>query len=163
MPEEEPTLEGKNAAKSRKWIVVAVAGLVLILGSFLGAWAAGLLSGGGEGEASAEPGREVNEVINLEPIVVNVASDRKMAYARIGLALGLHNATPGVPLFNTQLVIPRIKDELLAAVGRMSMEELLLPETKQVLKEQVQAFVNGVIKPGSGRVVEVYITDFIVQ
>ena len=47
--------------------------------------------------------------------------------------------------------------------SQTSMEELLLPETKQVLKEQVQAFVNGVIKPGSGRVVEVYITDFIVQ
>jgi len=45
----------------------------------------------------------------------------------------------------------------------MTPTDLLRPESKDQLKQRVRKFVNTLLEKGSGEVVEVYFTDFIVQ
>lgn len=164
--EREPQVVAPSSNR-KKWILISAGSLVLILAlSAAGAWLAGLLPFGQEAQAkgSAEPARpEVNQVISLPPVVFNLAASRKMTYARIGVSLGVHARKPEIPVINQDLLAPRVTDELLNSVGGMTPEELLRAETKTALKEQVAAYVNSLLPAESGKVVEVYFTEFIVQ
>jgi flagellar basal body-associated protein FliL len=150
---------------SRKWVLIAGGAVALLLVlALVGTWAMGVFPFSPPTEAEARPAKpEVNQVIKLEPVVFNLPAGRKMAYARIAVALGVHTPTPEAPAIRQDLLAPRITDELLGTVSVMSPEELLRPETRTALKEQIQAFVNGLLPEGSGKVVEVYFTEFIVQ
>ncbi len=159
---------GEAPNSKRKWIFLT-AGIVLLLAAgVVGIWAGGLLE---PSEVEAESQKvvekaaapEVNEVVSLDPIIVNLAGTGKMNYARLAVALGIHNVSPGSEIFRTEVMTPKIKDELLTTVGQMTPADLLRPEAKEQLKVQIRAFVNRLLEKGAGEVVEVYFTDFIVQ
>ncbi|MEJ2078249.1 MAG: flagellar basal body-associated FliL family protein [Acidobacteriota bacterium] len=168
MEEPQPT-EGEEAPKSkRKWIFLALAIVVLLVAGIAGIWAGGLLEPAQveaetKGPAKKAPPLEVNQVVNLDPVIVNLLGTTKMSYARIAVALGLHNNSPGSQIFREDVMVPKIKDELLSSVGQMTPADLLRPEAKDQLKKQIKLFVNNLLEKGSGEVVEVYFTDFIVQ
>lgn len=146
-----------------KWVFIAVGTFLVLALTFIGVWASGLLDSDIESEEQGEPKpATVNEVVNLEPIVVNLVGG-KTSYARIGIAFGVFNPTPGTALIHPDLMIPKIKDCLLNTVGQMTPEQLLQKETKTELKTRIAQFVNGLLPEESGEVVEIYFTDFIVQ
>lgn len=161
---DEKTEQPLEQTGSKKWILMAGGAALLLVLALVGTWAMGVFPFSPAAEAEAQPGKpEVNQVIKLEPVVFNLPAGRKMAYARIAVALGIHSPTPDAPAIREDLLAPRITDELLGTVSVMSPEELLRPETRTALKEQIQAFVNSLLREGSGKVVEVYFTEFIVQ
>lgn len=162
---EEKEAQAAEGKGSKKWIILGAAGLVIFATiGVLGAWMAGLFGGGQEAEPPPVPAKlTVNQMVSLPPVVFNLSGGRKMTYARIGVSLGISTPSPEIPLFDQALLGPRVTDELLNSVGGMSPEELLRPETKNALKEQIQAFVNSLIVGDTGKVVEVYFTEFIVQ
>ena len=153
-----------------KWIIIAAGViLVLVLGG-VGAWAGGLFdlvledsAAEAEEAPQVQPALEVNEVVTLDPVVVNLIAGGRMAYARIGVALGIHNPHLGAPVLNEKLVVPKVKDRLLNLVGEMNSEDLLKPETKLTIKQDLLTFVNNLVDDSEARVKEVYFTDFIIQ
>ncbi len=161
----EQTEQAVSQSGNRKWILISGGAVMLLLAlAVVAAWAMGVFPFSEPANAEAKPPKlEVNQVIKLEPVVFNLPAGRKMAYARIAVALGIHTPTPEAPAIREDLLAPRITDELLGTVSTMSPEELLRPETRTALKEQVQAFVNGLLPEGTGKVIEVYFTEFIVQ
>ena len=167
--ETESEAEGVETPKGkRKWIVIAAATALLLVVGMVGIWATGLLDPAGvEAETKADPAKtpppEVTEVVSLDPVVVNLVGNGKMSYARIAVALGIHNSSPGSEVFRKEVMVPKLKDELLTAVGQMTVADLLKPEAKDQLKARIKGFVNGLLEKDSGTVVEVYFTDFIVQ
>lgn len=169
--EESQQAEGEEAPKKkRKWIFVLLGIVVLLAAGFAGIWASGLLEPTqveaetkAQGPAKKAPPPEVNQVVSLDPVIVNLLGTGKMSYARIAVALGIHNNSPGSEIFREDVMVPKIKDELLSTVGQMTPTDLLHPESKDQLKQQIRKFVNSLLEKGSGEVVEVYFTDFIVQ
>jgi flagellar FliL protein len=167
--ETESEAEGVETPKGkRKWIVIAAATALLLVVGMVGIWATGLLDPAGveaetKADAAKTPPPEVTEVVSLDPVVVNLVGNGKMSYARIAVALGIHNSSPGSEVFRKEVMVPKLKDELLTAVGQMTVADLLKPEAKDQLKARIKGFVNGLLEKDSGTVVEVYFTDFIVQ
>lgn len=176
MPDEELNEQGPEAGEGeeapsskRKWIIISAAAVLFLAVVAAGVWASGLLDPS-EVEAESSPTAstkapppDVTEVVSLDPVVVNLLGTGKMSYARIAIALGIHNAAPGSEVFRREVMVPKIKDELLSTVGQMTSADLLRAETKEQLKSQIRKFVNGLLHKDEGEVVEVYFTDFIVQ
>jgi flagellar basal body-associated protein FliL len=60
-------------------------------------------------------------------------------------------------------MIPKLRDFCLGLFGQTTSEQLLTPEVKEAMKQDVMAFINEDLDPGKGKVVEVYFTEFIIQ
>lgn len=163
-PEPVENAETEQPVKGRRWILIASAAAVLIvLAVAVAAWAGGFFGEAEPAAADAKVQRVVNEVISLEPVVVNLVSPGRMSYARIGISLGVHNPSPGRPALNEDLVVPKVKDRLLSLLGGMDSGRLLQAETKDEIKAEVLGFVREMIGNEQAEVVEVYFTDFIIQ
>ncbi|GAB4244026.1 MAG: hypothetical protein Kow00109_19950 [Acidobacteriota bacterium] len=170
---EETQAQAEGEEKSSgwlRWILIAV-GAVVVLGAGAGAaWYFGVFGGEETVEAAAAPKEkkekkavEVNDVVNLDPIVVNLRTGSPMKYARIGISLGLHNPEPGAQVIDPVIVGPKLKDFLVFTISQMTSDDLLKAETKQELKDAIRKFVNKELKESEAEVVEVYFTDFILQ
>ncbi len=156
-----------------KWIIIAAGVLLVLALGGVGAWAGGLFDSVlGEQAAETEeaaavepakPAESANEVVKLDPVVVNLIPGSRLNYARIGVSLGVYNPKPGTPVINEELAVPKVKDRLLSLVGGMNSDDLLRPETKETIKKNLLSFVNQLIEEPGAKVKEVYFTDFIIQ
>jgi flagellar FliL protein len=150
---------------SKKWLLIAV-GLVVLLGG--GGGAAYFLGFSAEAEeateeTTAEGLNEINDIFQLEPLVVNLADEDDIRYARIGVSLGLVSAKPGEAIIEERLLIPKLRDRFLVLVGQKTSTELVSLEVKEALKKDIADFINRSLDPALGRVAEVYFTEFIIQ
>lgn len=156
LPEEE------QPRSSRKWLFISLGGVLAIVGTVTGLYFAGLLPGVSADEPE-EPQETVTEVFELEPLVVNLADREQIRYLRIGLSLGIFNPGGKAPLIDNQILLPKLKDYLLTTLGRKDASQLTLPETKNALKKELAEGINQMLGAAEGKVLEVYITEFIVQ
>ena len=163
---DEPIEDAKPGSK--KWILIAV-GLVvlLVLGGGAVYYFIGFSAEAEEVEAEQasvhQPPDQVNDVVALEPLVVNLADQGDIRYARIGVSLGLASASPGEPIIDERLIIPKLRDKCLVLVGQKTSQELGTPEVMADLKQAIASFINQELDPSQGRVNEVYFTEFIIQ
>lgn len=168
---QEPEEGGEKRSGLLKWILIGVAVLVVVGSGVGAAWYFGVFGGEETVEAAADgpkkekqkKTREVNDVVNLDPIVVNLRTGSPMKYARIGISLGLHNPEPGSEVIDPVILAPKIKDFLVFTLSQMTSDDLLRAETKQELKDAIRKFVNKHLAESEAQVVEVYFTDFILQ
>jgi len=150
---------------SKKWLLIIV-GLVVLLGGGGGAvYFLGFSAEAEENpeEATAEGLDEINDVFQLEPLVVNLADEDDIRYARIGVSLGLVSAKPGELVIEEKLLIPKLRDRLLVMVGQKTSNQLVSLEVQEALKTDIADFINQSLDPALGRVSEVYFTEFIIQ
>jgi len=118
MMEEPEQVEGEEAPKKkRKWIFVLLGIVALLVAGFAGIWASGLLEptrveaeAKTRGPAKKAPPPEVNQVVSLDPVIVNLLGTGKMSYARIAISLGIHNNSPGSEIFREDVMVPKIND-----------------------------------------------------
>ncbi len=167
MEDQYPAENGRTEAKagSRKWLLIIV-GLVVLLGGAGGAvYFFGFSAEAEELEEAPTTQKlnKVNDVFQLEPLVVNLADEDDLRYARIGVSLGLISAKPGAAIIDEKLMIPRLRDKFLVLVGQKTSVELAMTEVKEDLKKAIADFINAGLDPEQGRVAEVYFTEFIIQ
>jgi flagellar FliL protein len=162
-PAENEQIEAKGGSK--KWLLI-IAGLVVLLAGAGGAFYFFGFSAEAEKieeEPTAQELSKVNDVFQLEPLVVNLADEDEIRYARIGVSLGLVSARPGEVIIDEKLMIPKLRDKFLVLVGQKSSAELAATEVKENLKHSIADFINEGLDPELGRVGEVYFTEFIIQ
>ena len=162
-PAENEQTEEKGGSK--KWLLIIV-GLVVLLGGAGGAYYFFGFSAEAE-EIEEEPTvqelSEINDVFQLNPLVVNLADEGEIRYARIGVSLGLVSAKPGEVILDEKLMIPKLRDKFLVLVGQKSSADLAATDVKENLKKEIADFINEGLDPELGRVSEVYFTEFIIQ
>jgi len=167
MPEENKDAGTENQKSgSKKWIFLSIGLFLIIISSGTAAYLFGFFDAPEEEiseELTEEQSLVVTEVINLQPLVVNLSAESKMSYARIGITLGINNPNPGFEIFDRELMIPKIQDQFLASVGQKTSNDLLDTQIKEGLKLELQEQINAMLPDEGGRVVEVYFTEFIVQ
>ena len=93
------------------------------------------------------------EIMELEPVVINLSDGH---YIRIAIALGYTGDESEL-----KNKLPAINDVLITTVGAMSSKELISPEGKELLKENLLLKINSVLSGVQVR--NIFYREFIVQ
>jgi len=109
---------------------------------------------GGEGGSAEGKG---GEFVLMEPIIVNLASEKGKRFLKISIQL-----EPGSPATAQEITnrLPQVKDTLITVLSSKTSEELLTVEGKFALKEQIRARINNIIASG---VKNVFFVEFVIQ
>ena len=112
-------------------------------------------------QAAPNPEAQVKAVLHLEGFVVNLADPEGSHFLRIGIDLGLEKTLPSSGKEKDAAPTSRIRDAILVVLTTCRSEELMSPEGKAKLKENLVSALGEHV-PELG-VREVYFTDFLVQ
>ena len=92
-------------------------------------------------------------IMELEPVVINLSDGH---YIRIAIALGYTGDESEL-----KNKLPAVNDVLITTVGAMSSKELISPEGKELLKENLLLKINSVLSKVQVR--NIFYREFIVQ
>jgi len=152
--------EKKPPAGSKlKWIIIGLAFFALAGGA------------GGFGyfyfkkgrSAHAEPKKEepVRSTVSLEPFLVNLADKNESRFVKASFRLGFTEADKGSKLSANPVFVAAARDAIISLLTSKTSDQLLTPEGKTKLREEVQHRINE--SDPEAHVREVFIVDFIVQ
>ncbi|HZE89514.1 MAG TPA: flagellar basal body-associated FliL family protein [Verrucomicrobiae bacterium] len=122
-----------------------------------GANVAKAAAGEGGGESAAKSG----SLLNLEPFVVNLADPGGGRYVKCTFKLEVSDKPSLDAIQAEEAGIPKVRDRILALLSSRTAESLMTSQGKDLLKREVQARVNPLLR--MGKIQEVYITEFLVQ
>ena len=139
----------KGAKKGRKKVLVILAAVLLLGGG--GAWY--LLLGPGKSDEAAEekPAVELGEVINVEPISINLADGH---YLKLGLGLQSIAEVTHEPDGSIA------SDAAITLYSGRPMSELADPVQREALKQELKETLE---KKYHHDVVDVYFTEYVMQ
>jgi len=168
--ESKPVVENKAAAERKGkplklWILAGAGALILMaaVAAFLifpsirsapaSLWAR--KAGGG----GAQKHEQVKAALPLEPFLVNLADTDEIHFVKTTFQLGCaeepgEEATGGV-------AIAAIRDSIISLLSTKKAEQILTPQGKAVLRQEIRTRVNALVP--EMKVLEVYIVDFVVQ
>jgi flagellar protein FliL len=135
----------------------AVSGFVLVLVAGAIAW---MLASRTPIPSRAEQARRVRCTLHLETFVINLLEPEEKAYLRVGVDLGLDREFPCSEMRNGPS-LAQVRDTVLEVLAGTRAEDVLTPEGKRKLKEQILAALQARIPEMGAR--EVYFTDFLIQ
>ncbi|MFH7321355.1 flagellar basal body-associated protein FliL [Desulfurivibrio sp. D14AmB] len=155
--EKEAPQEGEEAPKKKSKIVFfAILGAALLL-----------LGGGGffayltflaPPPVEQESRQEIGEILSLEPFVVNLADPTGKRYLKIQIQIELENPQA---VENAERAVPRLRDNVIMMMTALSFEEVMTPEGKIRIRDELLERFNVVLRPD--RVRNIYFTEFVVQ
>jgi len=112
---------------------------------------------GGEGEAKKEEAPAKAKEFVLSEIVVNVAGSRGARYIKASVYF---DASPDV-LEELERQRARIIDLVSTTLAAKTMDELTSPTARGMLREEMTATCNGLLK--KGQIKNLYFVDFLIQ
>lgn len=169
--------EGEDAAVPQKkkrtfvWIVAGAAFLVaagvggLLLRDYLRPPQVVASDDAGRG-AQEEKGKEgieskVKSMMNLDPFIVNLADTDANRFVKLTLRLGLDEPGLGEEFDKNPVIVAAARDKIISILTTKTSDQILTPEGKDKLRTEVRDAVNPVLP--RGKIVEVFIMDFVVQ
>lgn len=151
-PEPAPAAaEPAAAGGKKKKLLIVVVGVLVVAGA--AAWFLLGRGGGREAEHAAEPAPEPGEVVQVEPISVNLADGH---YLRLGLGLQLTADAGG----HGPVDPSRALDLAIALYSGRPMAEVSDPATREALKAELKHQLDEAYH---GEVMDVYLTNFVTQ
>ncbi len=178
MAEENPE-ETPKSSQNKKLIIIAMGALVL--GGATTYFGVGFLGGSGDGdhattaedehyeeEAEEEPEDEyaprrlqVKSALSLEPFLVNLADQDDVRFVKATFSLGLDQEGLGEVLKGDPIAMAVARDSILSILSSKFSDEILTPEGKDTLKQEIKQQVNTVLPQGKVR--HVFIVDLVIQ
>lgn len=155
------------------WILVGVVSLVLA--GDLGFRAISYLKGTGTldpkaGSASgvkntgprgpAADKLESKSTVALEPFLVNLADRDAVRFVKVAFQLGMVTEKGSDEFTSNRAVVAATRDSVISLLSTMSSDQILSPEGKSRLREQLKKKVNSL---SEAKVADVYIVEFVVQ
>ncbi|ADH86406.1 flagellar basal body-associated FliL family protein [Desulfurivibrio alkaliphilus] len=152
---EAPDNEEEVPQKKSKTLFFIIVGVALLL-----------LAGGGfftyttflappHDEDAREP---LGEMFALEPFVVNLADPTGKRYLKVQIALELESERA---VENAKRAEPKLRDTVITMLTALSFEEVMTPEGKIRIRDELLGRFNVVMRPD--RVRNIYFTEFVVQ
>lgn len=129
---------------------------ILLLGS-LGA--TGWLWQRSTSEQDASGPRAIRSVLHLESFVVNLSGASENAYLRVGIDLGVGSDPKDAE--KQTAYTGRLRDAILSVLAAQKVDDLLTPEGKATLKQDMLAAIKDRVPEVQCR--EIYFTEFLVQ
>lgn len=113
-----------------------------------------------KGHSGADDNSRIKSTLHLETFVINLVEPEEKAYLRVGIDLGLGRDVPGKDGPNTPS-IAEVRDTVIDVLAASHAQDLLTPEGKKKLKEQILTALQQRIPELGAQ--EVYFTEFLVQ
>ncbi len=151
--EQAPASEKK---KKGKLLIIIIAVVVLLAGG-AGAYFFLLNKAGEKDKAHTTKESKEAQGVNfaLEPFVVNLVDQK---YLKVSIQIELSNPK----LMETaKAKTPQIRDAIITILSSKTSEELITPEGKLIVKDEIKMRANQVL--GENSVLNVYLTDFVMQ
>lgn len=176
MAEEEEQKQGQPAPKSKKGLIIAVVGglLVLVGGAVGGAILAPKLLGGGadahaaEAEGTSEEGGETDAEAEVpehlvasafDSIVIDVRSQKgEVHHLKVGLSVELKE---GVKEDDFKLLAPRGRAAALSYLRTLTFEEITDPQRYTEIQKELSTRVMAAV--GKKKLARVLLVDFVAQ
>ena len=144
-----------------KVIVIGVAAILIVAaGGTFGVLK--YLRGAGTAAAAEKAKKEsVQSTLNLEPFLVNLADKESGRFVKVTFRLGINLKGVEEEIGKDNVFLAATRDSIISILTSKTSEEMLTKEGKEKLRQEVQTRVNAVLP--RGKVLEVYIVDFVVQ
>ncbi len=163
-PEAKTAEEGEPKKKSKLILFIALGvGLLLLAGGGFFAYTKFLAPKPEPGTEQTEvkpekPKDAIGQMFALEPFVVNLADPKGKRYLKVRMELELESAKA---LEKAEKIKPKLRDLVIMMLTSLSFEEVMTPEGKIGIRDELVDRFNLVMKPD--RVTNLYFTDFVVQ
>ena len=141
---------------SKKIIIFAVAGL-LLGGGGAAAW---FFMQSDEKEAEA-PVEMKPALLNMDVFLTNIRSTRGEHHARLEVKLALTPPERADEIKGDELLMARLRDQVLSQLTSESFEDLQAPEGKERFRDELRNRLTPLIEEGELK--EVLFSDFVVQ
>ena len=161
--------EAAAPKKKGKGLLFIIAGVVLVAAAGGGFFllrpkakpkdAAAAAEHGGHGEAAKAP--EARGVVSLEPFIVNLADAEGDRYIKCTMRIVLDSREAAEAVRADELSVTKIRDRMLTLLSSKSYDQVASAEGKEALRQEIQKQIDPVL--ATGKVSEVYYTEFIVQ
>jgi flagellar FliL protein len=163
MAEKEEALTPPKPRFGTKWIIIGVAGIVIVAGGATFGILKYLRSAGTAAAAEKVKKESVESTLNLEPFLVNLADKEATRFVKVTFRLGLSVNEKEVEekLAKNNVFLAQTRDSIISLLTSKTSEEMLTADGKEKLRQEVQTRVNAFLS--KGKVMEVYIVDFVVQ
>ncbi len=160
----EIVVEESAPAKPRfgwKMIAIGVAAILIVGGGSTFAIFKYLRRAGTVAAAAKAKKETVLATLNLEPFLVNLADKESVRFVKVTFRLGINEKNMEEEIGKDNVFLAASRDSIISLLTSKTSEEILSPQGKDKLRQEVQTRVNSVIP--KGKVLEVYIVDFVVQ
>ena len=159
----------KAAGGGRKKLVVMVAAVLVLLLAGGAAWYF-LVYKKAEAARQAEASKaaaiaktvpeeaQIGPMVEIKEFVVNIIGQDVSHYVKASMSLELDREAT---LDEVNKRMPQIRDAILLLIGNKTYEELQDIQGKNQVKAEVKSKINAFLK--TGKVNNVYLTDFVVQ
>ena len=159
----------KAAGGGRKKLVVMVAAVLVLLLAGGAAWYF-LVYKKAEAAKQAEASKaaaiaktvpeeaQIGPMVEIKEFVVNIIGQDVSHYVKASMSLELDREAT---LDEVNKRMPQIRDAILLLIGNKTYEELQDIQGKNQVKAEVKSKINSFLK--TGKVNNVYLTDFVVQ
>jgi flagellar basal body-associated protein FliL len=165
-----PTEATPAPARSSPLVPIALVILILQNAAILALWqpwkhpapasAAAAAADGHQADAAPEIPRPAS-VLKLEPFVVNLADVEKRRYARATLQVGLADKKSATEVAEKPELLSPARQAVIDILGARQAAEMVTQEGKEKLRAEIKERLNAIPLPSA--VVDVYITDFLIQ
>ena len=156
-PEAAAVPETKKKSKLALWLILSAAIVLLGGGGFL----ARKYFLGASPEKAVAGVHEVKSVMNLEAFLVNLADMESTRFLKVTFRLGLDDAKSGEEYTSDPVILAATRDKIISLLSTKTAEEILTLEGKERLRKEIREQVNSILP--KGKIVEVFIMDFVVQ
>lgn len=145
----------KKKSKTMFFIIIGVILLVLAGGGF---FAYTTLLAPPAAEIDTDAPQPMGEILTMEPFVVNLADPAGKRYLKVQVEIELENLKG---LENAERAVPRLRDNVIMMMTALSFEEVMTPEGKIRVRDELLERFNMALRPD--RVRNIYFTEFVVQ
>ncbi len=94
----------------------------------------------------------------LDTFIVNLADEGGTRYLKVDMTLALSNKEVEKEI---EKKLPLIRDAIITVISNKYYQDIATPAGKLALKREIMARVNMLIN--TGKVIDIYFTDFVVQ
>ncbi len=152
--------EEVSKKKKGKFLIVIIIALVVLLGGAAGAYFLLLNKPkeGQKGEASSKTHEVAGVNFSLEPFVVNLMDGAGTKYLKVSIQIELSEAKL---LEKAKNRTPQLRDAIITLLTSKTSDELITAEGKIIIKDEIKQRASQIL--GEGTVINVYLTDFVMQ
>ena len=155
----ETTTPAPEIPRSKAPRIIAMIFVFLLLAAGGGAWYL-WHSQAQASDQSSDPDAPPVAVIHLDSFIVNLADQGQITYLRVSMDLGV-DKKPDTKEGGKGVPVASIRDTIIGVLATRHSEELLTPDGKEKLKQDLIAALNNRV-PEIG-IRDIYFTDFLVQ
>ncbi|WP_028585483.1 flagellar basal body-associated FliL family protein [Desulfogranum mediterraneum] len=157
----------ENGGGKKKLIIIIAAAVILLIGAGAAAYFLFLKKDPPPEEEANEQvemiqpaldDAEIGPMVNIEEFIVNIIGNDSAHYVKASLTLELSNEQV---MEEANKRMPQIRDAVLLLIGNKTFEELQDLQGKKQVKAELKSKLNSFLQ--SGKVKNIYLTDFVVQ